>query len=479
MLHPDRLFSPDLAQRAIAQALYSSIRDLPLVCPHGHIDPRIFVDAAYRFSSPADLFVIPDHYVYRMLYSQSIPLEKLGIPDLNLTAESTRRTTDHYQDENFSRQVWQIFAENFHLFRGTPTGIWLADEFSTVFGFSDKLTIENAQDIYNLIATRLNSPQYSPRALYEQFNIEVLCTTDAAIDPLSSHIAIRESGWGGRILPTFRPDSVMKIDMPGWLENIGLLSTISGITISNYANYLQALENRRDFFKSLGATATDHDAQTALTINLSHQEAEAIFQRALRNEPEPGDSQRFTAHMLVEMARMSTEDGLVMQLHSGSYRDHNPLIENRFGRDKGADIPVANEFTRNLKPLLDRFGNHPQLTLILFTLDESTYSNQLAPLAGHYPALRLGPPWWFHDSLNGIRRYFDRVMETAGIYNTVGFTDDTRAFPSIPARHDVWRRAASDWVAGLLVRHIIDEDDAQAMVTALAYDLAKSAYRLE
>jgi glucuronate isomerase len=480
MLHADRLFSPDPAQREIARALYTQIKDLPLVCPHGHVDPRIFADPAYRFSNPAELLIIPDHYIYRLLYSQGIPLENLGIQRMDGLRDVSRSALiSPYPDESFFRRVWQNFAENFYLFRGTPTGIWLADELTNVFNINKKLNADNAQEIYDGIQSRLRSPQFQPRALYEQFNIEVLCTTDAATDKLDSHIAIRESGWSGRILPTFRPDSVVKIDMPGWGENIERLSAISGTTISNYASYLQALENRRAFFKSMGATATDHDAQSALTINLSHQEAESIFQRALRNKPEPGDNQRFTAHMLVEMARMSTEDGLVMQLHSGSYRDHNPLIASRFGRDRGADIPVANEFTRNLKPLLDRFGNHPRLTLILFTLDESTYSSQLAPLAGHYPALRLGPPWWFHDSLNGIHRYFDRVMETAGIYNTVGFNDDTRAFPSIPARHDVWRRAASDWVAGLLVQHIIDEDDAQAMVKALAYDLAKSAYRLE
>ncbi len=190
------------------------------------------------------------------------------------------------------------------------------------------------------------------------------------------------------------------------------------------------------------------------------------------------DAQRFTGHMLIEMARMSSEDGLVMQIHVGSFRNHSPDVMARFGRDKGTDIPLAAEFTRNLKPLLDAYGTQPGLTIILFNLDETTYSRELAPLAGVYPVLRLGPPWWFFDSLNGIRRYFDDVMETAGVYNTAGFNDDTRAYPSIPARHDLWRRASADWLAGLVVRHIIDEEDAQAMIVDMAYHLAKDTYRL-
>jgi glucuronate isomerase len=279
-------------------------------------------------------------------------------------------------------------------------------------------------------------------------------------------------------LPTFRPDAVVNLDTPGWLENIHKLEEITNTTITSTQSLIAALENRRAYFKSMGAKATDHAALTALTFELPEQEADVMLQRALRGEATPEDAARFTAHMLVEMARMSIEDGLVMQLHVGAYRDHNPAIAAKFGRDKGADIPITSEFSRSLKPLLDRFGSDPRLTLILFNLDESTYARELAPLAGHYPALKLGPPWWFHDSINGMERYFDQVMETAGIYNTAGFNDDTRAFASIPARHDLWRRTACNWVAGLLVRHIIDEAEAHQMAHALAYDLAKDAYRL-
>ena len=467
MLNPDRFFSPEPSQRHAARELYSSVKDLPLICPHGHVDPRLFADPEYQFGSPTELLLIPDHYVFRMLYSQGNRLEELGIP----TIDGSPTESDH-------RKIWQVFADNFQLFLGTPTGIWLKDEFVNVFGIQENLNSANAQEIYSQIDEKLKSPEFNPRALYKQFNIEVLCTTDTATDSLSYHQQIKGSNWQGCILPTFRPDAVVNLDFPGWRENIQKLEEITNQAISDYASYIAALENRRAFFKSMGATGTDHAALTAFTLVLSHREVDGIFQRALKGETTSEDVTRFTAHMLVEMARMSCEDGLVMQLHVGSYRDHNAEIAARFGRDMGADIPITSEFTKNLKPLLDRFGCDPGLTLILFNLDESTYARELAPLAGHYPALKLGPPWWFHDSLNGMRRYFDRIVETAGIYNTAGFNDDTRAYASIPARHDVWRRSACDWVAGLLVRHIIDESDAQEMVYALAYDLPKSAYNL-
>ncbi len=468
LLPEDRYFDPNPQQKEIAQHLYAMVADLPLVCPHGHVDPRMFADPDYSFGTPTELLIIPDHYIFRMLYSQGIQLEKLGIPRV-----------DGGQVEQDHRRIWQIFAENFYLFRGTPTGVWLTHELHSVFGVEDKLTGKSAQAIYDQIAAQLESPEFRPRKLYEQFNIEVLCTTDTATDPLDHHRAIRESGWNGRVLPTFRPDAVVNIDTPGWRENIEALGEIAGIDISSYRSYIQALENRRTYFKTMGATATDHAALTAYTEELSDREAEAIFQRALRGEATAEDATRFTGHMLMENARMSIEDGLVMQLHVGSYRNHNQLIFERFGPDKGGDIPIPTEFTRNLQPLLNKYGTDARFTLILFTLDETTYGRELAPLAGHYPAAKLGPPWWFFDSLNGMRRYFDRVIETAGLYNTAGFNDDTRAFPSIPARHDLWRRAAGNWIAGLVVRGVVDTDDAEAMIYDAAYCLAKKVYRLD
>lgn len=467
VLPDDRYFDPNPRQKEIAQHLYATVADMPLVCPHGHVDPRMFADSDFSFGTPTELLLIPDHYIFRMLYSQGIALEGLGVPRVDGGAVEQ----DH-------RKIWQIFAENFHLFRGTPTGIWLTHELHSVFGIREKLTGETAQDIYDQIAARLASPAFRPRKLFEQFNIEVLCTTDTATDPLDHHRAIHESGWGGRVLPTFRPDAVVNIETPGWRENIQTLSDITGIEISSFRAYIQALEDRRAYFKRMGATATDHAALTAYTEELATREAEAIFQRALKGEASIEDATRFTGQMLMENARMSIEDGLVMQLHPGAYRNHNQLVYERFGPDKGGDIPIQGEFTRNLRPLLNRYGTDLRLTLILFTLDETTYARELAPLAGHYPAVTLGPPWWFHDSLNGMQRYLERVVETAGLYNTAGFNDDTRAFPSIPARHGLWRRAASNWIAGLVVRGIVDLGDAVEMIHDAAYGLAKKAYKL-
>ncbi|MGE0102258.1 MAG: glucuronate isomerase [Blastocatellales bacterium] len=462
----DRYFDSDPKQKEIAQHLYSQVAERPLVCPHGHVDPRMFADPDYQFGSPADLLLIPDHYIFRMLYSQGISLESLGIPCL----DGTPVESDH-------RKIWQVFAENFHLFRGTPTGMWLTHELHDVFGVRKKLNARTAQEIYDQIADCLSKPEFRPRKMFERFRIEVLATTDGAGDRLLHHQAIRESGWAGRVVPTFRPDGVVNIDRPDWNANLKELGEVCGYEISGYRKLIQALEERRVFFKSMGATATDHAALTPFTCVLSDDEAEGIFQRALDGTATADDAARFTGHMIVENARMSTEDGLVMQFHPGSYRNHNPVIFERFGYDKGCDIPIRSDFTQGLIPLLGRFGNDARLTLILFTLDETTYARELAPLAGHYPALRLGPPWWFHDSLNGMQRYRDQVMETAGLYNTVGFNDDTRAFPSIPARHDLARRVDANWIAGLVVRGIVDMEDAEEMIQDAAWRLAKRAYK--
>lgn len=466
-LHPDRTFSADPAQRALARELYDGIASLPLICPHGHVDPRTLADPNYSFGSPTELFITPDHYVFRMLYSQGVPMESLGVPMRAGHVQLVER--DH-------RRIWQTFADHFYLFRGTPTGYWINQELHEVFGVSEKLNSELALSIYEHIEDCLRRPAFRPRALFERFNIEVLATTDAATDTLEHHIALRASGWNGRVIPTFRPDAVVNLDTEGWRDHIRALGAVSGTEIHNYSSYITALEQRRTFFKQLGALATDHAATTPYTIELSDGEAEAIFQRALRGGTSEADIARFTAHMLVQMARMSVDDGLVMQLHVGSLRNHNPQIYEHFGRDKGADIPLATEYTRNLRPLLSKFGNDSRLHLILFTLDETTYSRELAPLAGHYPTVKLGPPWWFYDSLGGMNRFFDLVMETTGIYNTAGFNDDTRAYCSIGARHDLWRRAAANWLAGLVVRHLVDGAEAVDMAREMAYGLAKRAY---
>ena len=468
MLNPFRFFSPESALRNLARELYEPVASLPIISPHGHVDPRLFADPNATFGTPADLFIIPDHYVTRMLYSQGIQLESLGVPNLQLPISNQH---DH-------REIWRTFCSNFHLFRGTPSGIWLTHELSEVFGMDEKPSDSNSDFLFDSVSEKLSSPEFSPRSLFARFNIEVLATTDAATDTLTHHQTIRNSGWRGRIIPTFRPDAVVNLDSPNWLTNIKILGEVSRMDIVDFDSYIRALESRRDFFRSMGATATDHAALTPATAELSLIEAQSIFQRALKGNATFEDVVRFTAHMLMEMARMSIDDGLVMQLHPGSLRNHNELIFKKFGADKGADIPIQTEYTRNLLPLLNKYGNDPHLNLILFTLDETTYSRELAPLAGHYPALKLGPPWWFHDSLNGMTRYFDQVLETAGIYNTAGFNDDTRAFCSIPARHDVWRRVSANWLAGLVARHIIDLNEAHEMMNQLAFGLAKRAYKL-
>ncbi len=466
-LPDDRYFGPDPRQKEVAQRLYAKVANLPLICPHGHVDPRMFADPDYSFGSPADLLIIPDHYVFRMLYSQGVPMEALGIP----RKDGGKVEKDH-------RKIWQTFADHFHLFRGTPTGMWLAHELLSVFGVEEKLCGESAQRIYDQIAAKLATPEFRPRAMFERFNIEFMSTTDAATDPLPHHQAIRKSGWKGRVVPCFRPDAVVNLDAANWRTNVQALSAVSKFEVKNYKTYIAALENRRAFFKRMGAAATDHAATTAFTGELSPRQAETIFRRALAGKATAEDATLFTGHMLMEMARMSIEDGLVMQLHVGSFRNHNPLIYERFGTDMGADIPTASEFTRNLRPLLSKYGNETRLTLILFNLDESTYSRELAPLAGHYPALRLGPPWWFFDSLNGMERFRELVIETAGLPNTVGFNDDTRAYPSIPARHDLSRRVDANWIAGLVVRGIVDTEDAEEMIRDTAYRLAKKAYKV-
>ncbi len=467
LLSPDRFFSPEPAQRRVARELYESIAGLPIVSPHGHVDPALLADENATFGTPADLFIIPDHYVFRMLYSQGVPLEALGIP----RRDGGPVETDH-------RKIWQVFADHFYLFRGTPSGVWLAHELYEVFGIRQKLTGATAQAIYDELADKLARPEYRPRALFERFNIEVLCTTDAASDSLAHHKAIRESGWKGVVRPTFRPDAVVNLQTVGWRTHLDKLGATVGREITTAKAFIAALEERRAYFKQMGATSTDSGVETPYTEALSDAEAEAIFARALAGEATAEDARRFTGHMMIEMARMSVEDGLVMQLHAGCYRNHNPLVFERFGADKGADIPIETEWVHNLKPLLDRFGNDPRLTLVLFTMDESSFSRELAPLAGHYPALRLGPPWWFLDSPNGIARYFDLVMETAGLYNTTGFIDDTRAFLSIPARHDVWRRASANWLAGLVVRGLIDMDEAAEMAADMANGLARRTFKL-
>ncbi|TMQ23722.1 MAG: glucuronate isomerase [Deltaproteobacteria bacterium] len=466
-LHDDRLFPPSPSERAIARRLYAEVAGLPIISPHGHTDPAWFADDE-PFPDPASLLIIPDHYVFRMLYSQGVALEDLGVP-----ARDGRRV------ERDPRAIFLRFAERWHLFRGTPTRLWIEQALHDVFGVRERLSAASAHRIYDQIAERLRRPELRPRALFERFGIEVLSTTESPLDPLRHHDVLRASGWRGRIVPTYRPDPVVDPELPEFADNVAQLGALTGEDPASWPGYLRAHATRRRFFAERGATATDHGHPSAATFDLPPAECQALLTGALAGRLTAAEAERFRGQMLVEMARMSLSDGLVMQLHPGSFRDHNPAIHRAFGRDKGADIPAATDYVHALKPLLDRFGNEPDLTLIVFTLDESSYSRELAPLAGHYPILRLGPPWWFYDSPEGMRYFRERTTETAGFYNTVGFNDDTRAFLSIPGRHDVARRMDCAFLARLVADHRLDEDEAREVAVDLAYRLAKRAYRLD
>ena len=466
ILHEDRFFSPVETVRKYAREIYDSIKDLPIISPHGHVDPSIFSENK-PFPNPTQLFLIPDHYIYRMLYSQGIPMESLGIP-----------TIDGSKVETDARKIWQIFADNYYLFNGTPSGAWLSYEFGIVFGIKEKLNSSNAQSIYDQLQEKINSKEFLPRTLFEKFNIEVLSTTDAASDDLSHHKKIKNSGWKGRVIPCFRPDGVTDLSNKNWKTNLKLLAKSVGYEISSYKSFIRALEERRTYFKSIGASSTDHGVFSPYTNELSKKEVKEIFSRALKGKSSVKDAKLFTAHMLMEMARMSTDDGLVMQLHPGAYRNHNPAVFEKYGLDKGCDIPMQTEYTMNLKALLNKYGNNPKFTIIVFTLDETSYSRELAPLAGHYSSMKLGPAWWFHDSIEGMTRYRRNVTETAGFYNTVGFNDDTRAFVSIPARHDLARRIDSNYLGELTAKHFISLSEAHEIARDLTYNLVKNTYKL-
>ncbi|GIE99293.1 glucuronate isomerase [Paractinoplanes rishiriensis] len=466
----DPIFALDPRQAAIARELYAGVRDLPLISPHGHVDPGLLADDQ-PFPDPARLIIVPDHYVTRMLLSQGIPPARLGVP---------RR--DGGPVETDGRVIWRLLADNWHLFRGTPSRFWLERTFATVFGVETRLTSATADDVYDAIAAKLAEPGFRPRALFEKFGIEVLATTESPIDDLGKHAKLAADGWGGpggRVITTFRPDHVVDMDHEAWAENVGKLADLTGEDTGTYAGYLASLRRRREAFIEAGATSSDHGHLTARTANLSEAEAAALFEKGLRGEADAADAETFRAHMLLEFARMSLDDGLVMQLHPGAVRDHNKQLFAAHGRDVGGDIPQATDYVQALRPLLDAYGMDPRLRVVVYTLDEYTASRELAPLAGGYPALFLGAPWWFLDAPDTMRRFREAVTETAGFYNTAGFVDDTRAFCSIPVRHDVARRVDAAFLASLVAQDRLPLDEAAETLADLAYHLPKRIFRLD
>jgi len=463
---PDRLFPVEPRLRDQARALYDSVKDLPILSPHGHCDPRWFAENA-RFPNPAELFVIPDHYVFRMLASQGVALADLGVP-----------RTDGGPVETDPRTIWRRFAERFHLFRATPSEMWLNHSFEHVFGLTTPLSAETADACYDHIEAKLADDAFRPRALFERFNIEALATTEGALDDLKWHRQMRESGWQGKVVTTYRPDAVVDPEFEGFAANVATLGEMTGEDTATWAGYLNAHRARRSYFKGFGATASDHGHASARTANLTDAEAEALFATVIAGKATAEEADLFRGQMLTEMAKMSLEDGLTLQIHAGSFRNHSATTFARHGRDKGFDIPTRTDYVRALKPMLDAVGMEPGLTVILFTLDETVYGRELAPLAGAYPALKLGPPWWFFDSYEGIRRFREATTETCGFYNTVGFNDDTRAFCSIPARHDVARRSDCAYLASLVATGRLREEQAFEVAHDLTYQLAKDAYGL-
>ncbi len=462
LVDDDRLFPAEPGVRKIARSLYAQVKCLPIVSPHGHTQAGWFARDE-PFPDPATLLVQPDHYVFRMLYSQGVSMDELEIGQPVVKNP---------------RKVWRIFASHYYLFRGTPTRMWLDYAFQEQFGLKERLSEKTADLYFDTIAEKLRTPEFLPRALFERFNIEVLSTTESPLDPLKDHLAIRNSGWKARIVPAFRPDSVVDPEFKGFAGLVAKLGEQNDEDTATWKGYLSALMKARARFKAMGCTSTDHGHPTAQTADLSPADAASLFSKVIAGKAGAAECELFRAQMLTEMARMSVEDGLVMQIHPGSVRNHNKLLYERYGRDMGADIPGPTDYVHGLRPLLDRFGNEKNLTIILFMLDESTISRELAPMAGHYPCLRLGPPWWFHDSPEGMMRFRQQATETAGFYNTVGFNDDTRAFLSIPARHDVARRVDCAFLARLVAEHRLDEDEAHEVAHELTYGLVKKAYRL-
>jgi glucuronate isomerase len=460
--HPDRAL-PAGEARELARRIHDSVRDLPLLCLHGHVDAALFARDE-PFGNPADLLVVPDHYVTRMLISQGVRPDRLGLPrtDGGRTAEP--------------RQIWREFCSHWHLFRGTPSRYWLEHELAEVLGLGVAPSAETADQLYDEISARLAEPEFRPRALLDRFRIELISTTDAATDELTHHAEL-ESALPGRVIPTMRPDALVRLRRPGWSGLARRLGELAGTDTTSYDGYLDGLRQRRQAFVAAGALATDHGHDSAAAQPLDDRTAARIYAAALRGEVTEDEAAVFAGHMLFQLAQMSVEDGLVLQLHPGVLRDYDPAIHAAYGSDQGHDIPVAAEFTRSLRPLLERFGHAEGFRMVLFTVDETVYSRELAPLAGVYPSVRLGAPWWFLDSPDGMRRFRELVTETAGFYNTSGFVDDTRAFLSIPARHDLARRIDAGYLARLVVEHRLEEDEAFEVAQDLAYNLARDTYR--
>ncbi|MFW5470840.1 glucuronate isomerase [Knoellia sp. CPCC 206435] len=464
-LHPDRLLPADPGTRDVARRLYAETADLPIISPHGHVPPEWLAEDI-PFSDPTTLLLSPDHYIFRLLHAEGVPLGDLGVGGSRL-------------DERGSRRAWRLFCERWPAFRGTASRYWMQDVLGDVFGLDDAPSPATADALYDAIAAALTTPEFRPRALAERFGISVLATTDDPVDSLEHHRTLRDDpAVATRVAPTFRPDRYLEPARADFPELAKALGQAADIDTATYAGYLAALEDRRRFFKDNGGVSTDHSHTDVVTLTLEAGEAARIYASAIAGEVREEEATAFRRHMLVEMARMATEDGLVMTLHPGALRNHHGPTSDAFGPDTGHDIPIAVEFTRGLQHLLGRFGTAEGFQLILFTLDETVFSREIAPLAGFYPSVYAGAPWWFLDAPEAVRRYRGAVTETAGFHRTSGFIDDTRAFLSIPARHDMSRRLDAAYLAQLVAEHRLDEDEARETAVDLVTTVPTRAFKL-
>jgi len=464
-LHPDRLFPADPAIRTVARDLYETVRALPIVSPHGHTEPSWFADDK-PFEDASSLLVIPDHYLFRMLHSVGVKLDDLGVPRLDGKPVAK------------GRDIWRAFAAQYHLFRGTPSSLWVDHAMSAVLGCEEPLTPENADALYDHINAQLALPEFRPRALHKRFGIETIATTEGALDPLVHHQKMAEDGWIGRVRTTYRPDSVTDPDAVGFRENLVRLGELTDCDVTKWDGLIDAHRKRRAYFRQYGATATDHGVPTAFTADLPLADKQRLLDKAHKGTLSAEETELYRGQMLTEMAGLSAEDGMTMQIHAGSRRNTDRELFQTRGPNMGADIPTPTDWVGGLSAMLAKYGNAPGLRVLLFTLDETTYARELAPMAGHWSCLMIGPPWWFHDSPNGIRRYLDQVVETAGFANLAGFNDDTRALLSIPARHDVWRREVCRFLAQFVTEHRMSRKEAEIVAGELSYGNAKKAYKL-
>ncbi|PZR52623.1 glucuronate isomerase [Xylanimonas oleitrophica] len=472
-LHEDRALPADPTTRPIAHEIYQAVKDLPIVSMHGHVPVEWFADDS-PFPDPAQLLVVPDHYLLRMLVSQGETLPRLGVGPVPGAAGDAEAA------ESDPREIWRRFCAGWKHFRGTPTRFWMETELVEIFGVTQRPSAETADAIYDQIASVIADPSFRPRALLDRFGIEVIGTTDPAWSSLEHHDRLVADG-ERRVLPTFRPDPVYTIDSPTFAADVERTGAAAGVDVTSYASYLEALRVQRQRFKEAGGLATDHGHHLPDTTPLPADDAARLFDKAMLvargGDPVTGaEAAAFSAHMLFQTAAMAAEDHLVMQIHPGVERGHASAETRVFGADKGYDIPFAIDFTRSLRPMLDAFGHHPGFRTIVFTIDEDTYSRELAPMAGVYPAMRLGAPWWFLDSPEAMRRFREAATETAGFSNMSGFVDDTRAFCSIPARHDLARRVDAGYLARLVAEHRLELDEAVDTAADLAYRLPLLSY---